>query len=98
MAQNIVTSNRMSATQLVTSQNSALQFIQNPKTNKVFFVCGNIRGYVSPNAAKIMDTCELKDLQYGEVSIDGNAAVPCLMIVGNSQQNVKRTLGAELLR
>lgn len=92
MQNNIVATNRMSATQLMQSQNSNLEFIQNPKTGNLFFVCGNKTGYVSPAVKKIYQTCEASELQYAEVSIDGNPAVPCLMVVGNSQQNVKRTL------
>ena len=87
----------MTARQMVISENAELEFVENPNTGKVFFTCGNKRGYVSPNALAIMDTGTLDDFQYAEVSIDGNPAVPCLMIVGNSKQNVKRSLGAELL-
>ena len=96
-SQNIQSTNRMTARQMVISENAELEFVENPNTGKVFFTCGNKRGYVSPNALAIMDTGTLDDFQYAEVSIDGNPAVPCLMIVGNSKQNVKRSLGAELL-
>ena len=97
MEKKIESTNRMSATQLVISENAELQFVTNPKTGKTFFVCGSKRGYVSPNAMKVKDTCELGDLQYAEVSIEGGAAVPCLMVVGNGDANVQRKLGAELL-
>lgn len=93
----ITSNNRMSATQLVISENAELQFINNPNTGKTFFVCGSKRGYVSPNVLKIMDTCTLDELQYAEVSLDGGAAVPCLMVVGNAETNVQRKLGAHLL-
>lgn len=94
---NITATNRMSAKQLIVSQNAALQFVNNPKTNKIFFVCGKVRGYVSPAAQKLVDTGKLEDFQYAEVSVDGKPAVPCLMAVGNSKANVKRELGEELL-
>lgn len=96
-SENIQSTNRMTARQMVISENAVLDFVKNPKTGKLFFVCGSKRGYVSPNAEKIMDTGNLDDFQYAEVSINGQKAVPCLMIVGNSQQNVQRSLGAELL-
>ena len=97
MESKIESTNRMSAKQLVISENAELQFVKNPNTGKTFFVCGSKRGYVSPNVLKIMDTCTVDDLQYAEVSIDGGETVPCLMVVGNSEANVKRKLGANLL-
>lgn len=93
----ITSTNRMSAKQLVISENSPLEFIENPNTGKTFFVCGNRKGYVSPNVQEIMDSCTLDDLQYAEVSINGNPAVPCLMVVGDGKANVKRSLGEDLL-
>lgn len=99
MAQSTIKcAHRMSAKQLVISENSSLDFIENPKTGKLFFVCGQRRGYVSPRAAEALASgAGINDFQYGEVSIDGGAAVPCLMVVGNSAKNVKRSLGEELL-
>ena len=94
---NITSANRMSARQLIISQNSELQFVENPNTGKLFFVCGSIKGYVSPAATAKMADGTIDDFQYAEVSIDGGAAVPCLMVVGNSGANVKRSLGADLL-
>ena len=94
---NISSTNRMSARQLVISENSKLDFVKNPNTGKVFFVCGSKRGYVSPAALAKMESGTIDDFQYAEVSIDGGEAVPCLMVVGNSNANVQRTLGAELL-
>jgi len=93
----ITSTNRMSAKQLVISQGAALQFINNPNNGNLFFMCGNIKGYVSPAVKAVADSVSLDELQYAECSIDGAPAVPCLMMVGNSQQNVKRTLGADLL-
>ena len=52
----------------------------------------------SPKVASQVDTIELDEMQYAEVSIDGGEAVPTLMVVGDMKQHVKRTLGAGLLR
>lgn len=88
----------MTAKQLVISENARLQFVENPNSGKLFFVCGSKRGYVSPAArAKMATDCTIDDFQYAEVSIDGKPAVPCLMVVGNSQKNVKLSLGEDLL-
>lgn len=94
---NVVATNRMSARQLIISENSKLDFIENPNTGKIFFVCGSKKGYISPKALEKMETGSIDDFQYAEVSIDGNPAVPCLMVVGNSQQNIKKSFGDELL-
>ena len=94
---NIQSANRMSARQLVISENASLQFVENPNTGRIFFVCGSKKGYVSPAAVEKMATGSIDDFQYAEVSIDGGAAVPCLMVVGNSGKNVKRSLGEDLL-
>jgi hypothetical protein len=74
------------------SQNSELQFIENPNTGKIFFMCGEIKGYVSPAVLQKMNTVSVQDLQFAEVSIDNNPAVPCLMMIGDASKNVKRTL------
>lgn len=94
---NIQSTNRMTARQLVIRENAELQFISSPKTGKLFFVCGSKRGYVSPAAQQKMANGTIDDFQYAEVSIDNKPAVPCLMTVGNGRENVKRTLGADLL-
>jgi hypothetical protein len=74
------------------SQNSELQFIENPNTGKIFFMCGEIKGYVSPAVLQNMNTVSVQDLQFAEVSIDNKPAVPCLMMIGDASKNVKRTL------
>lgn len=87
----LVASNRMTATQLV-KLNGPLDFVKNPHTGITFFVCGNIRGYVSPAVQAKVDTVELEDLQFAMVSKDGAEPIPCLMLVGDSRKNVRRTL------
>lgn len=94
---NIQSANRMTARQLIISENAELQFVENPNTGKMFFVCGTKKGYVSPAAKAKMDTGTIDDFQYAEVSIDNGPAVPCLMVVGNSSANVRKSLGGELL-
>lgn len=96
-SKNVQSTNRMTARQLVISENAELQFVENPHTKKIFFMCGSKKGYVSPAAKEKMNTGTLDDFQYAEVSIDGGAAVPCLMVVGNSNNNVRNSLGADLL-
>lgn len=97
----LVSTNAMTAKQLVIQQNAALEFHDfNGQDGKhhTFFVCGSITGYVSPNAKKaIQDGCTIDQLKYAEVSKDGGAPVPCLMIVGNGHV-ANKTFGAELLR
>ena len=89
---NITATNRMSCAQLMRSQNAELQFVENPNTGKVFFVCGEIKGYVSPAVLSKMHSVTVADLQFAEVSIDNKPAVPCLMMVGDASKNVRRTL------
>lgn len=88
--------NRMSAAALKEQQNNApLEFVENPhKPGKVFFVCGSVTGYCSPAVQRAYQSVNLSDLQFAEVAKDGNPAnaVPCLMMVGNSNANVKRSL------
>ena len=83
--------NRMSVNALKKSENDSLRFIKNPKTGKVFFMCGTKQGYISPAVQKRLDTIEASELQYAECCIEGeNDWVPCLM--KQSADNVVRTL------
>lgn len=88
----ITATNRMSAAQLIKVQGCNIDLVENPHTGKIFFVCGNVKGYVSPAVLENLNTVSVEELQFAEVSIDGKPSVPCLMMVGNSKQNVKRTL------
>lgn len=85
----ITSVNRMSARALK-EKHGAIEFVKNPNTGNVFFTCGSITGYVSPKVRENMNTVTLDDLQYAEVSIEGNPAVPCLMM--KSVNNVLKTL------
>lgn len=85
---NITATNRMSGTELK-AKHGTIEFINNPKTGKLFFTAGSITGYVSPKVAENIDTITLNDIQYAEVSIDGAEAVPTLMM---KSANVVRSL------
>lgn len=63
----MVINNRMSASQYVRENGGSLDFVKNPNTGKIFFACGDKRGYVSKKVVANLDTVQLKDLQYGEI-------------------------------
>lgn len=83
--------NKMSARELVSSENATLKFVENPNTGKVFFTCGSKKGYVSPAALEHMEQGELDDFYYAEVSIDGKTYVPCLMLVNKPTEKIIRS-------
>lgn len=90
--------NEMSAAQLIISQNAVLDFVQNPNSGRIFFVCGEIKGYCSPAVADAYETLSLDEMKFCECRKPGEDRwVPCLMVLGNSDANVRRRLGAELL-
>jgi len=70
--------NKMSARDLVISENASLEFRENPNTGKIFFICGSKKGYVSPAAVEKMETGSIDDFYYVEVSVGGKDYVPCL--------------------
>ena len=93
---NITAVNQMSAKALCIRENSELTFVKNPKTGKIFFACGSIKnGYVSPKVQENLGNLKIEDIQYAEVSIDGNTPVPTIMM--NNTNNTVRTLGSDLL-
>ena len=89
------TRNKMSARDLVISENASLKFVENPNTGKIFFVCGSKKGYVSPAAVEKMETGSLDDFIYAEVSMDGKTYVPCLMLGKRTEQSIIRTFSKE---
>lgn len=90
--------NRKTARQLVIKENAEIEFIRNPNTGTLFFVCGSKQGYVSPAVKAKLKSITIEELQYAECAKPGtNDWVPCLMVVGNSKQNVQKTLGTDLL-
>jgi hypothetical protein len=93
---NIQAFNQMSAKALCIRENAELNFVKNPKTGKIFFSCGSIKnGYVSPKVQENLGNLKIEDIQYAEVSIDGNEPVPTIMM--NPSNNTVRTLGSNLL-
>lgn len=93
-SERVTKTNEMSAADLKVRNNANIDFVRSPKTGKVFFVCGSTKGYVSKAAQKSLEngSLTLESLRYCDMSIDGKPAVPCLMMVGNSKQNVLKTL------
>lgn len=88
--------NQMSAKALCIRENAELTFVRNPKTGKIFFSCGSVKnGYVSPKVQENLGNLKIEDIQYAEVSIDGNEPVPTIMM--NASNNTIRTLGSDLL-
>ena len=86
MGQNkLISRNEMSAKQLVISKNKTIDYRVDPNTGKAFFTCGDITGYISPNAQKALDEGQDIDLfRYAEVSRDNGVSwISCLMVVGN---------------
>lgn len=83
--------NRMSARELVISENATLKFVENPNTGKVFFTCGSKKGYVSPAALEHIEQGELDDFCYAEVTMDGKTYIPCLMLVNKPTEKVVRS-------
>jgi len=76
--------NKISAKELIKTENAPLQFVENPNTGKIFFTCGSKKGYISPAALENMEKGELDDFCFAEVSKDGKTYVPCLMLVNRS--------------
>lgn len=85
----ITATNKMSARTLKQAHGN-IEFVKNPHTGKVFFTCGSITGYASPKVQENLASVTIDDLQYAEVSINGQPAVPCLMMRGTN--NVLKTL------
>lgn len=82
--------NRMSAAALKASENANIEFINNPKTGKMFFSCGSKTGYISPRVKEAHQngTLTTEQMDYCECSIDGTEYVPCLMIHADNSKNV----------
>lgn len=75
--------NRMTGNELIHKENAEICFID--ADDKYIFECGNVRGIVSPALQEAIETITLGDIQYVEVSYNGNAAISTLMLVkGNS--------------
>lgn len=80
----LITKNKMSAKELIKKQGAEIKyydFKDNKGTQHTFFTCGEITGYISPNAKKELekDCCNLDNLEYAEISKNGGDFVPCLL-------------------
>lgn len=78
----ITATNRQSAADLVKETGNAIDFVKNPKTGNIFFTCGKITGGISEKvkAAYAAGTLTIDQMEYAEISRDGAAAVPVLMM------------------
>lgn len=80
----LVCTNSMTASELVIKKNAPIEFHDFDDSKGVhhtFFVCGDITGYVSPNAKKAIEKgCSIDDLRYADISKDGGKPVPCLLV------------------
>ena len=81
----LISRNEMTAKQLVISKNKTIDHRVDPATGKDFFTCGDITGYISPNAVKALNEGQDIDaFRFAEVSKDnGISWIPCLMVAGN---------------
>lgn len=78
----LVFSDRKSCKQLVIEQNAEIKFFRLAKSEKLFFECGKIRGYVSPAAEERLKdpNCSIDDLTFAMVAKEGEEAIPCILI------------------
>ena len=87
---NLVINNRMSASEFVRMNGGKLDFVKNPNTGKVFFVCGDKRGY---NSKKVLADAAVKlaDMQYGEIqaNINGQPTVVPTLFLASTTNVVK---------
>lgn len=63
----MVINNRMSASEFVRRNGGSLDFVKNPHTGRIFFACGEKKGYVSKKVLEKMDSVSLEDMGYGEI-------------------------------
>ena len=77
-------------------ENAKLDFIEDSKTGKVSFSCGNVKGYVSKAATEKIEAGSLDDFSYAEISIDNHEYIPCIMLARKEFGNkVVRTLSVD---
>lgn len=88
MATNSNFRNKMSARALTQQEGASLDFVKNPKNNKIFFSCGNTVGYISKKVD--INKVELDDLDYAEVKSEKGDWIPCLFM--KASNNVVRSL------
>lgn len=76
--------NRKSLRALMQEQQSTADVIQNPKTGKLFFTCGSIRGYISKKLAQVYQTTPAEDVEFADVTTDDGVCIPCLFLKGKN--------------
>lgn len=84
---NITTTNRMSGKKLI-ANNGPIEFHTSANGN-IYFTCGEIVGYVSPKVREKIDTVTADELGFAEVSIDGQEAIPTLMLRGPVMRTIE---------
>ena len=94
--------NSMSAVNFARMQGAPISCFPAKKAGKFFFVCGEVSGYTSSQAAAILNDSNLSDaealgqLKFAEVSSDEGATyIPCLMVAVSKK--ALSTRGASLL-
>ena len=78
---------RMTASEFVKQNGGKLDLVKNPNTNKIFFVCGTKRGYVSQKVCANMGNLTLDQLGYAEVEANINGKeeiVPTLFLASSN--------------
>lgn len=102
-SENMQVRNVMTAKALVEKEQSTIDFVNNPKTNRIFFTCGSKTGYVSPAVVAKIESVELEDLKYAEcASVGTDNWIPCLFFNNRSSKapnsTLKKTMGADILK
>ena len=88
---NLVIDNRMTASELMRSEDANLDIVKNPHTGKLFFTCGSKRGYISKHVAENLSSLQASDIQYGEIhaTINGQPAVVPTLFMASTANVVK---------
>ncbi|MCR5039043.1 MAG: hypothetical protein K6A94_06870 [Bacteroidales bacterium] len=78
----LVFSNKKTLKQFVLEQNAEVKTFKSSKSDKLFFECGKIRGYVSPAAAERLKdpNCSIDDFNFAMVAKEGEEPIPCIII------------------
>lgn len=71
--------NVKTARQLIKENNdSSIDIIKSPKTGKLFFTCGDIKGCITRSVTSVISTITIDDVVYVEILFDGKY-IPCLV-------------------
>lgn len=76
---NLSLRNIKTARQLIEENNAPINIIKSPKTGKLFFTCGGIKGYVISGLAEVINIVDIDDINYGEILIKDGEWIPCLV-------------------